>query len=54
MSVEKTQPKRKYASPTLKKLALEKTQLLLESQTAEGDKDAKDLLDLLTLAPEET
>ena len=55
MSADKTQPDRKpYASPSLAKLTPEEVRLLLESQAAQGDEDAKDLLDLLSPAPKVT
>ena len=43
-----------YASPSLNKLTPEQAQLLLKSQAAQGNKDAKDLLDLLSQASKES
>jgi len=55
MSADNTQPDhKKYASPTLNKLTPKEAQLLLESQAAQGDKDARDLLDLMPLTSKAT
>jgi hypothetical protein len=49
MSAETSQPNRKtYASPSLNNLTAREAQLLIESQAAQSDKDAQDLLDLLS------
>ena len=48
MSADNTHPDRKtYTSPKLNKLTPKEAHLLLESQAAQGDEAAKDLLDLL-------
>jgi hypothetical protein len=51
MSADNTEPDRKsYASPNLNKLTPKEAHLLLESQAAQGNEDAKDLLDLVSPA----
>jgi len=51
MSADNTEPDRKpYASPNLNKLTPKEAHLLLESQAAQGDEAAKDLLDILSPA----
>jgi hypothetical protein len=54
MSPGKPMPEAKtYASPSLSKLTPEQAKLLLKSQAAQGNKDAKDLLNLLSQASKE-
>jgi hypothetical protein len=55
MSADNTQRDRKtYASPNLNKLTAKEAHLLLESQAAQGDEAAKDLLHLLSLTSKGT